>query len=175
MNATTVRGKLVPTYGTDQLLLAWFAPSAAIILATAGIAKTWSAFGHAKYLLVTDPITRIQFGHLMLAVGILEVIIACICLFSKLQVLSLALVAWLATGFVLYRFGLWLLGWQKPCSCLGNLTDALHIPPQTADMAMKIILAYLLIGSYANLFWLWRQKRKALQLSSSEKAVTSAS
>lgn len=25
---------------------------------------------------------------------------------------------------------------------------------------MKIILAYLLIGSYATLFWLWRQKRK---------------
>ena len=32
--------------------------------------------------------------------------------------------------------------------------DALHIPPQVADMAMKIILAYLLIGSYATLFWL---------------------
>jgi cbb3-type cytochrome oxidase subunit 3 len=28
-------------------------------------------------------------------------------------------------------------------------------------MAMKIILAYLLIGSYATLFWFWRQKRKA--------------
>jgi hypothetical protein len=26
---------------------------------------------------------------------------------------------------------------------------------------MKIILAHLLIGSYATLFWLWRQKRKS--------------
>jgi cbb3-type cytochrome oxidase subunit 3 len=43
---------------------------------------------------------------------------------------------------------------------MGNLADALHIPPQIADTAMKIILAYLLIGSYATLFWLWRQKRK---------------
>jgi cbb3-type cytochrome oxidase subunit 3 len=43
---------------------------------------------------------------------------------------------------------------------LGNLTDALHIPPQAADTAMKIILAYLLIGSYATLFWLWRQRGK---------------
>ncbi len=25
---------------------------------------------------------------------------------------------------------------------------------------MKIILAYLLIGSYATLFWLWRQRGK---------------
>jgi len=26
---------------------------------------------------------------------------------------------------------------------------------------MKIILAYLFIGSYATLFWLWRQRKKA--------------
>jgi len=46
---------------------------------------------------------------------------------------------------------------------VGNLTDALHIPPQAADIAMKIILAYLFVGSYATLFWLWRQKRKTPQ------------
>ena len=49
----------------------------------------------------------------------------------------------------------------KPCSCLGHITDALHIPPQTADTAMKIILAYLLIGCDATLFWLWTQHKKA--------------
>ena len=27
---------------------------------------------------------------------------------------------------------------------------------------MKIILAYLLIGSYAALFWLWRQRKKSV-------------
>jgi len=27
---------------------------------------------------------------------------------------------------------------------------------------MKIILAYLLIGSYATLFWLWLQRKKAI-------------
>jgi hypothetical protein len=40
-------------------------------------------------------------------------------------------------------------GYRKPYGCLGNLTDALHIPPHTGDVAMKSILAYLLIGSYA--------------------------
>jgi cbb3-type cytochrome oxidase subunit 3 len=33
-----------------------------------------------------------------------------------------------------------------------------------ADTAMKIILAYLLIGSYAALFWLWKEKRKQSSL-----------
>jgi len=32
---------------------------------------------------------------------------------------------------------------------------------------MKIILAYLLIGSYATLFWLWRQRKNAVPASAS--------
>ncbi|MGH7977270.1 MAG: hypothetical protein ACREC8_11490, partial [Limisphaerales bacterium] len=68
-------------------------------------------------------------------------------------------IAWLATNFFIYRLGLIHIGYHKPCSCLGTLTDALHIPAQTADTAMKIILAYLLIGSYTALLWLWRQRR----------------
>jgi cbb3-type cytochrome oxidase subunit 3 len=30
---------------------------------------------------------------------------------------------------------------------------------------MKVILVYLLIGSYATLFWLWRQRKKAVSVS----------
>ena len=77
----------------------------------------------------------------------------------------MGLVVWLATSFLVYRIGLVWVGYKKPCPCLGNLTDALHIPPQTADTAMKIILAYLLIGSYATLFWLWRQRKKTVSSS----------
>lgn len=133
--------------------------SAGAILALTGLAKVWSAFGSARLLNTPDPLLGIPFGHLMLAVGVLELLIASVCLFSHAQKLSLALVAWLATNFVIYRLGLWWIGYHKPCSCLGNLTDALHISPQTADTAMKIILAYLLIGSYGGLFWLWRSGR----------------
>jgi hypothetical protein len=95
----------------------------------------------------------------MLAVGVMELVVAMLCFFSRSIQLAVSCVAWLATNFLLYRFGFAWMGYHKPCSCLGNLTDALHIPPQTADTAMKIILAYLLIGSYATLFWLWRQRR----------------
>jgi hypothetical protein len=41
---------------------------------------------------------------------------------------------------------------------LGNLADALHIPPNVADGALKIILLYLLIGSYGNLFRVWKPR-----------------
>jgi hypothetical protein len=99
----------------------------------------------------------------MLLVGVVEIVISTVCLFSKRTWLSAGFLAWLSTSFLAYRIGLVLVGYHRPCSCMGNLTDALHISPQTTDTAIKIILAYLLIGSYASLFWLWRQRGKVVR------------
>ena len=138
-----------------------FIISAGVVLSITGIAKIWSGLGQARILIVPDPLIGIEFGHLLSLVGMAEVAVALACFFSKRQLLPIVLVAWLSTCFVLYRLNLLWIGWQRPCSCLGNLTDALNISPQKADTAMKIILAYLLIGSYATLFWLWRQRKKS--------------
>ena len=136
-----------------------FPLSAGAILAITGIAKIWSGLGNSKFLAVVDPIIGIKFGQLMLVVGVAEIVIASICFFNKRQTLTLGLVAWMSTTFVVYRIGLWWMDWKKPCSCLGNLTDALHISPQTADNIMKVLLAYLLIGSYGLLIWQWKKRR----------------
>lgn len=133
--------------------------TAGLILATTGIAKVWSALGNSKFLAVIDPIFGIKFGQLMLAVGLAEIAIAVVCFFSKRQTLALGLVALISTDFLVYRLGLWWMNWHRPCNCLGNLTDALHISPQTADNIMKVVLAYLLIGSYGLLFLHWRCNR----------------
>lgn len=53
------------------------------------------------------------------------------------------------------------LGYRKPCGCLGSLTQALDISEQVADSCMKVALCYLLVGSYATLFWLLNQARGA--------------
>ena len=137
---------------------------AGIILWLTGFAKVWSGLGSARVLEVGDPITGIMFWHLMVFVGTVEIAIALFCFFGNCLKLALLLVAWLSTSFILYRFGLWWIGWSRPCSCLGNLTDALPITQQTAETAMKFVLAYLLIGSYGSLFWLWRQRKKAAAL-----------
>ena len=136
-----------------------FVLSAGVILAFTGIAKAWSGLGNSKFLAVVDPIIGIKFGTLMLLVGVAEIAIALVCFFSKRQTLALGLVAWMSTNFVVYRLGLWWMDWKKPCSCLGNLTDAVHISPQLADNIMKVLLAYLLIGSYGLLVWQWKQRR----------------
>jgi hypothetical protein len=138
----------------------WFCFSAGVILLLTGIAKIWSAFGHAKVLAVQNPLLEIQFGHLMIGVGAVELAVAIVCFFSRSTQWTVGCVAWLATNFLLYRFGNVLMNYREPCSCLGNLTDALRISPHVADIAMKIVLAYLFIGSYAILFGSWWQCRK---------------
>jgi hypothetical protein len=151
----------------SRILNIYFIRSAGALLIITAVAKFISACGSARILENGDPILVVPFRYVFLIVGALELTIAFTCFFSRRVGLSAKLVAWLSTNFAFYHLGLLWVGYQRPCSCLGlgNLTDALHIPPQTADTAMKIILAYLLIGSYTSLFWLWRQRKKAVSAS----------
>ena len=144
----------------QRKLIKSFIYLAGLLLTITAIAKFISGVGRSSILQSPDPILAVSFQHIFWIVGTVELAIALFCFFGKPIDMQVGLVAFLATNFVMYRVGLILVGYHKPCPCLGNLTDALHISPQTADTAMKIILAYLLLGSYATLFWLWRQKRK---------------
>jgi len=139
--------------------LPWFIPSAAVILASTGLAKMWSSFGNSKLLEAVDPIIGFKFGQLMLVVGAAEIVVVLVCLCSKRKTLAVGLTAWLATSFVVYRLGLWWMGWHRPCGCMGSLTSALHVSEQAADNIMKAGLAYLLIGSYGVLLWKWGQRK----------------
>jgi hypothetical protein len=141
----------------------WFIGSSGALLMVTGIGKVWSGLGSAKYLALADPIIGIRLGHLMLLVGVAEIVIASLCFASKRPAIPLALIAWISVNFILYRFGLWSMNWHRPCRCMGNLTDALHISPTLADNVLKAVLAYLLIGSFLTLAWLWRRRRTRKQ------------
>lgn len=143
-----------------KLIRLYFYAAGVILLFTAA-AKFYSAFGQVAILYSKDPLTGLVFKDLLRAVGGIEAVVAIICIFCRQRLLSAVLVALLSSCFLVYRIGLAWIGFHKPCSCLGNLTDALHVAPQTADSVMKIVLGYLFIGSYAVLFWLFRRHRRA--------------
>ena len=128
-------------------------------LAATGAAKAFSAIGPARALDATDPLIAIPFRQLLLLVGLGELLIAFFCLFTDRRRCSLLAVTWISTNFLVYRLGLWFIGWHRPCGCMGNLTDLLRISPQLADNIMKVVLAYLLAGSYGILLWEWRRGR----------------
>jgi hypothetical protein len=132
-----------------------FILSAAAILLITGSANIASAFGHSRILSAHDPVFAITLRSLFLMVGLVEVTLACICLFAGRIALKLASVAWLTAGFVMCRISLFRVGCHKMCPCLGGLTDELHMPAKAADLIMNNVLLYLLFGSAATLFSLF--------------------
>jgi len=69
--------------------------------------------------------------------------------------LSLAVVAWLASLFAVYRLLLWMNGFHGYCDCLGNISEILGLNPTEAVWISRSILIYLLVGSYALLLREW--------------------
>lgn len=151
----TEQGTLIMKLAFERLFLF----TAGLALAATAFGKAFSAIGPARALDALDPLVGMPFRELLLLVGLVELLIAFFCLFTDKRRLSLLAVAWISTNFLVYRLGMWFIGWHRPCGCMGSLTDLLHISPRLADNIMKGVLAYLLIGSYALLFAQWRQRR----------------
>jgi hypothetical protein len=150
-------GRLV---GSGKWLKGFFYSAGVILLITA-LAKLLSAGGSARILSQSDPIFKISFRWLLTIVGIFELAVAAFCFFANRLRAQATVLAWLGTNFVFYRFSLFWIGYHKPCPCLGQLTDVLHVSPQIADGALKCILTYLIFGSYGTLLWLTVQSRRA--------------
>jgi hypothetical protein len=124
-----------------------FIRSVIVILALTALAKLISASGGPRALDATDPLLMLTYRQLFLSVGMIELAIAAFLIFSSRQSLKVPVIAWLAANFTVYRVGLFWMGAKLPCSCLGTLTANLGISPHTADLWMKWVLAYLVLGS----------------------------
>lgn len=147
----TTPASQVPLGLRTLTILSW-----CVILMGTGLAKILSAFGGAGAVRAEDPIIGIQFYYLFLAVGALELSVVILCVAPGTDFKTkVAVVAWVATLFAVYRLGLWWTGWRGPCGCLGRLTSTLHFSATAADRILKIALCYMLASSY---WMLWRHR-----------------
>ncbi len=134
-----------------NMWISTFVYSSAGVLLFTGLAKLISAAGHAGLLLLPDPLLGVQNRWVLCGAGICEVVLGLLIMRFGTQKARLAAIAWVATNLLIYRVGLFLLGNEVHCRCLGNLTDAIGMPPATVDSIMRGLLAYLLLGSVAGL------------------------
>jgi hypothetical protein len=126
-----------------------FLKAAMTLLIITASAKLLMVLGEARILGSADPlISFLSNRQVLFLVGALELWVAYMIYRSPGALLSLSLVAWLSTLFLLYRVGLWGTGFQGTCGCLGNLAEMLGVKPATLDLVVKTMLAYLLVGSY---------------------------
>ena len=107
---------------------------------------------------MADPIFALPFRELVLLVGLAELVVAGLCLFTSKRTLSLGLLAWLVVTLAAYRVGIWTMGWHHPYAWVAGLINGLDISPWVADLMIGATSAYLLIGSVA---MLWFERRTA--------------
>jgi hypothetical protein len=138
----------------------WYIAGTVLVLAVTGFAKVGASFGGARILEEPDPLVLVLSNRqVMLLAAAMEAIVIGLLLREVSVHRRVVLIAWISSVFLAYRVGLWGIGYGGSCSCLGHLTDALGISTETADLASKLILGYLLLGSYTVLAWAWIARR----------------
>ena len=128
-----------------------FVATVAVILGTTAIFKLitlvlgWSQLGRP------DPLIFVLSNRYLLTMVVaLELCVAITLLRSQDDVLKLQLVAWISTAFVAYRVGLFAIGHELKCFCLGRAESwLLWAREGNVDSVMKGVLVFMFIGSYS--------------------------
>jgi DNA-directed RNA polymerase subunit RPC12/RpoP len=172
MNFTAAIRKIIPLHN-KMLMRKWsdgFVLSAGAILMLAGVSRVIQAFDGSSVWDMPDPVFGLKFRYLVLSFGVAELAVAFLCLFTTKHTLSLGLAAWLVLNLVVYRIGMWTMGWHHPWVLLGGLTDTLNVSPVVADSILAAIAAVLLFGS-GSVLWSQREPgvvRSRIQADSGE-------
>ena len=133
---------------------------AVAILCVTAFAKLVSAIGSAAILDRHDDVLRwLNMRQLMVLAALGELAVVAIVLTRKNPLEQFGAIAWISTLFVSYRFGLWWMKSQAPCTCLGTISGWVPIQPDTIDALITGSLAFLLIGSYGFFAKLWIDHR----------------
>lgn len=138
----------------------FFIYTASGILLVAALERFLIAAGDAPALALPEPVLGIPLRYAVLLVGGLELTVVLVCLFGRQTGLQLGWLAWLATNYAVYRIGLMIVGAHHQATCIGSLTDPLHLTQGTVGIVIGLLPIFMLFGSYAAICWLWLATRR---------------
>jgi hypothetical protein len=131
-----------------------FPGSAIMMVLLTAFATLVAASGEVGLLGHPDPLLRLlSLRQSMLLAAALEIVVVMLVWRAPTAHLKATLLLWIGSVFLFYRIGLWWVGFEGSCRCLGNVGDVFGISTETADWIAKGILVYLLVGSGAILLW----------------------
>lgn len=144
-----------------ERLIRIFVCSCGVLLLITASAKIISSMGSARILGTNDPIAMVPFRYTFLIIGLIELAVALKCFARNRVSLQLWTIFWLSGNFLLYRIGLAVVDYHRPCHCLGSLTDALPLSADIIELFLRATLIYLLVGSSFGIVWLFKMKKKS--------------
>lgn len=131
--------------------LKFFHGAAITLLFITGTAKLALVFDQSAYLAVKNGVFDVLSNRVVfLTVGLLELIIASICLKETSSGRRSALIGWLGLMFLLYRVVLHFLGFKGRCHCFGTLGDAFGLGPEAEHWIGWLSILFLLGGPLAH-------------------------
>jgi DNA-directed RNA polymerase subunit RPC12/RpoP len=141
----------------------FFIITAGIILLAAAAIRFLIATGHAQVLALPEPLLGVPLRDAVIGVGAFELIVALICLFGRRLGLQIGWLVWLATSYIVACIGLLAMHCHPQGTCIGGLTDPLHIHHGTLGYLFELIPVILVLGSYvaAISWWFSSDVRKA--------------
>lgn len=145
-----------------------FVKSAGFILLAAALSRFLIAFSSAQFLSLPDPALGIPLRYSVFAVGGIELLVAVICLFGKNIYFKTGWLAWLATNYVVFQVGLFWMHCHPQATCIGSLTDPLHLSRGFYGWCTLFLAIYLVTGSYTALITLWLGGRAGQTVNQSE-------
>lgn len=145
--------------GLDRIV-DWYCRSVSGVLLVAGTAKLVTTLGHAQILRFNDPVFSQPIRQVLAMAALIELVCVIFIFWQRHPVPRLLAIAWLGSGFLLYRFFLHVLKAPKPCSCLGNLGDWLHIAPSNIALLLLVLNCYMFLGALILLVAIARADRE---------------
>lgn len=147
--------------------------SIAIILVMASLLKLLAVDGSQALLNEPDLVFNVPNRLLLKGTALIELAVG-IFLIGKADKKHKALVvAWLATSFLIYRIGIFAVSdGRGRCACLGSLTDSIPVTPDQAEMLAKLVVAYMIIGSYG-ILWRMHVQKRAFHARASQEGASS--
>lgn len=139
-----------------------FIGSAGAILLGSALTRFLIAAGNASFLFLPDPALGIPLRYAVLIVGGIELVVGFICLFGKRVHFQIGWLAWLATNFIAFQIGLFWMHYHPQATCIGSLTDPLHLSRGITGLFVAALPAYVVLGSYTTLIWMWASGRTVL-------------
>lgn len=124
----------------------WFLTGTGVFLAVTAVLKLYSGLLETKVLGAADPLLPLfTVRQLMFLAALLELAVAFVLFRPKHAETAPWLVLWLVGVFTAYRVGLWAVGFQGHCSCLGHVLD--FLPVVWLDRLMVASLGVMGLGS----------------------------
>lgn len=117
-----------------------------IILLLTVFAKFFSINSSLKLLDYSDPIFGLPNRILMLIAACFEAVVILFCFLPFETKLKCALVGFSGSVFLAYRLGLFVVGFEGWCACLGNFGAPLFFDPALQSYSLSLVAAIMCVG-----------------------------